>query len=145
MESVECQWDRLEDAVQRVDAYGIPPTLIHGDFHPGNVIAGDDRNVIIDWTDACISNPLMDLAPQVAEYWALGLKDVDWLVKVWDPLSEMRRDDMHGAFALAALHRAITYIELSKAVAASTPAQTAWSRLAGKWLSFGLDALLSLP
>jgi len=35
----------------------LPPTLIHGDFHPGNVVGG----TIIDWSDAAVANPLHDV------------------------------------------------------------------------------------
>jgi len=35
----------------------LPHTLIHGDFHPGNILGG----TIIDWSDATIANPLHDV------------------------------------------------------------------------------------
>jgi len=35
----------------------LPHTLIHGDFHPGNVLG----TTIIDWSDAAIANPLFDV------------------------------------------------------------------------------------
>lgn len=35
----------------------LPHTLIHGDFHPGNVLG----TTIIDWSDAAIANPLHDV------------------------------------------------------------------------------------
>ena len=35
----------------------LPPTLIHGDFHPGNVLG----STIIDWSDAAVANPLHDV------------------------------------------------------------------------------------
>jgi aminoglycoside/choline kinase family phosphotransferase len=52
--------DRLADA-------GIPATLIHGDFHAGNVmITGGDGGadpvpLIYDWTDAARAHPFFDL------------------------------------------------------------------------------------
>ena len=36
-------------------------SLVHGDFHSGNAALVDDRIVIIDWSDAAIGNPLVDL------------------------------------------------------------------------------------
>ena len=36
--------------------------LCHGDFHPGNVLATPQGEVIIDWVDATRGNPLADLA-----------------------------------------------------------------------------------
>lgn len=44
----------------------LPHTLIHGDFHPGNVVGG----TIIDWSDAAIANPLFDV-----NYYALMAGD----------------------------------------------------------------------
>ena len=50
------------EAVRRVAGLGFPTTLVHGDFHPGNAALVDDEAVIIDWSDAAIGNPLVDLA-----------------------------------------------------------------------------------
>ena len=36
--------------------------LCHGDFHPANVLATPQGEVIIDWIDATRGNPLADLA-----------------------------------------------------------------------------------
>lgn len=35
----------------------LPHTLVHGDFHPGNMLG----STIIDWSDAAIANPLVDV------------------------------------------------------------------------------------
>lgn len=35
----------------------LPPTLVHGDFHPWNVLG----STIIDWSDAAVANPLHDV------------------------------------------------------------------------------------
>ncbi len=40
---------------------GIPDTLVHGDFHPWNVVVGPEGLVLADWSDACFTNPLFDL------------------------------------------------------------------------------------
>ncbi|MAT98582.1 MAG: aminoglycoside phosphotransferase [Anaerolineaceae bacterium] len=36
--------------------------ICHGDFHPGNVLATPQGEVVIDWIDATRGNPLADLA-----------------------------------------------------------------------------------
>ncbi|MEO5952167.1 MAG: aminoglycoside phosphotransferase family protein [Chloroflexia bacterium] len=51
----------LEELVERLSALPVPQTLLHGDFHPGNVAITDTGYVIFDWTDACISHPFFDL------------------------------------------------------------------------------------
>lgn len=46
---------------QKLASYKIPDTLVHGDFHSGNVAIREDDFLIFDWTDACISHPFFDL------------------------------------------------------------------------------------
>ena len=47
-------------ADDRVAEYGIPDTIVHGDFGPGN-LRGDDRSlVILDWGDSGVGHPLLD-------------------------------------------------------------------------------------
>jgi len=53
-------------SVARVQAVGIPESVVHGDFHSGNAALVDDRIVIIDWSDAAISNPAIDLVTWIA-------------------------------------------------------------------------------
>jgi hypothetical protein len=46
---------------QRLDRLGLPPTLVHGDLHPGNAITADGRIVLFDWAEGAVANPLLDL------------------------------------------------------------------------------------
>jgi aminoglycoside/choline kinase family phosphotransferase len=39
----------------------VPMTVMHGDFHFGNVRGTIDEPVFIDWSDACIGHPFVDL------------------------------------------------------------------------------------
>jgi Phosphotransferase enzyme family len=55
--------DRLPSRLARVDGCGLPDTLVHGDFAPGNV-RGDGvaaTMTILDWGDSTIGQPLLDL------------------------------------------------------------------------------------
>jgi hypothetical protein len=76
-----------------IDACGLPETIVHGDFHPGNVRGGGDLRgpdgagagyhalTLLDWGDCGLGNPLLDMpafldrvppetrAP-VADHWA---------------------------------------------------------------------------
>ncbi|MEI5675536.1 MULTISPECIES: phosphotransferase family protein [unclassified Nocardioides] len=48
----------------------LPDTLAHGDLHLGNVARVDDRPVLFDWTDTCLTHPFLDvrhLADSAAE------------------------------------------------------------------------------
>jgi hypothetical protein len=52
---------RLRMLCEQLASYGLPATLLHGDFHPGNVARGAGRPVVFDWTDACLAHPFLDL------------------------------------------------------------------------------------
>ena len=43
-----------------IEACGLSETLVHGDFHPGNVRGPDDRLVLLDWGDCGAGHPLLD-------------------------------------------------------------------------------------
>jgi aminoglycoside/choline kinase family phosphotransferase len=76
--------ERTRAAVAAVGRLGLPDTLVHGDFHAGNVALSDGRTVIFDWSDAAIGNPLVDA--------------VTWLDRIDDPAV---RDRTWEAFAAA--------------------------------------------
>ena len=50
----------LNDRFGAVRACGLPDTLVHGDFHPGNVRGDVTRLVLLDWGDCGIGHPLLD-------------------------------------------------------------------------------------
>jgi aminoglycoside phosphotransferase (APT) family kinase protein len=46
--------------LQELAACGLPDTLVHGDFHPGN-FRGDGRILtLLDWGDSGVGHPLLD-------------------------------------------------------------------------------------
>jgi hypothetical protein len=52
----------LDDRFAAVASCGIPDSLVHGDFHPGNVRGDDERLVLLDWGDCGVGHPLLDQA-----------------------------------------------------------------------------------
>jgi hypothetical protein len=50
----------LERRFADVAACGLPDTLVHGDFHPGNLRGGADALTLLDWGDSFVGNPLLD-------------------------------------------------------------------------------------
>jgi hypothetical protein len=52
--------EELGAELEALHDLGWPETLVHGDFHPWNVVA-DKGLVLYDWSDACLSHPLFDL------------------------------------------------------------------------------------
>lgn len=51
----------LPDRFAALDACDIEPTLVHGDFHPGNWRGGPGHLVLLDWADSGIGHPLLDM------------------------------------------------------------------------------------
>ena len=58
----------LPDRFAAIDAAGLPATLVHGDFHPGNARGPTEVGhkapalAILDWGDSGVGNPLLDQA-----------------------------------------------------------------------------------
>lgn len=54
--------ERLPDRFTALDACGIPETLVHGDFHPGNWRSDGPSLVLLDWGDVGIGHPMLDMS-----------------------------------------------------------------------------------
>jgi Phosphotransferase enzyme family len=52
----------LRNACDRLEAFGIPDTLLHNDLNPGNLLHDGMRCVFIDWSEAAIGNPFLTFA-----------------------------------------------------------------------------------
>jgi Ser/Thr protein kinase RdoA (MazF antagonist) len=105
---------RLPDRLAAVTACGLPQTLVHGDFHAGNLRGDESTLVLLDWGDSGVGHPLLDEAsffghipPQDARairaHWHRA-----WCAVV--PGSDPRRASRLLAPAAAA-RRAVTYRE----------------------------------
>lgn len=69
----DAEIDRLRALVPRLaaeeaelDALGLPYTIQHDDLHDANVFVRDGGYRIIDWGDACVTNPLLSLTVALA-------------------------------------------------------------------------------
>jgi hypothetical protein len=58
--------DRFVDALPArfadIARCGIPDTLVHGDFHPGNLRGDSTSLTLLDWGDSGVGHPLLDQA-----------------------------------------------------------------------------------
>ncbi|MFH8385713.1 phosphotransferase family protein [Kitasatospora sp. NPDC018058] len=52
--------ETLPELLDRLAACGLPETLVHGDFHPGNWRSGGSTSVVVDYADACLGHPALD-------------------------------------------------------------------------------------
>ena len=90
---------------QELESCGLPMTLLHGDFHPGNARGARGGLVILDWTDAAVGSPLLDLPPLFARLTPAGASAARELVaRIWS--RHFPGIDFDRAFALAEALRA---------------------------------------
>ena len=59
--------DWVERQAADLGRLGMAPTLVHGDFHAGNVARHGGRLTVFDWSDAVVGHPLMDAAAWIGE------------------------------------------------------------------------------
>lgn len=52
---------RIQNAVDALEALGIPATLGHLDLNPGNIIVSPSRCAFLDWVEAYLGNPFCSL------------------------------------------------------------------------------------
>jgi len=102
----------LPERFVALDACGLPGTLVHGDFHPGNWRSDGESLVLLDWGDAGVGHPMLDMSsfdeyvpedvrPRIREAWIEAWKDV-----------RPRSDPAHAETLIApiaALRRAVIY------------------------------------
>jgi hypothetical protein len=52
---------RLFNSLFLLQRSGLPDTLGHMDFNPGNIVVSGNRCVFLDWAEACVTHPLFTL------------------------------------------------------------------------------------
>jgi Ser/Thr protein kinase RdoA (MazF antagonist) len=125
--------ERLGEAtIERLDAFvasvpsraaavmscGVPATLMHGDFHAGNVAVDGESMLIFDWTDGCLSHPFFDLATFLPDDPVERAALIHAYLEAWTPLFDMATLERAWELAepLALAHHAISYMRIMDAV-----------------------------
>ena len=54
--------DRIQSALDALEALGIPETLGHLDLNPGNIIVSPRHCTFLDWSEAYVGNPFFSFA-----------------------------------------------------------------------------------
>jgi len=49
----------LKESCSLLESFGLPDTLGHIDFNPGNILVSPDHCVFLDWAEGCVTNPLI--------------------------------------------------------------------------------------
>ena len=140
---------RLRDACLRLASLGPGPTVMHGDFHPGNVLRAGDRVVVIDWSDTAMGHPFTDLATWLTRVGDVALRRsmVDTWLACWDGAAP--RLDLEEAVRLALPVGALHQVESYRRIIDSLEPGPDWglsgggpsfARWALAWLDDGLAA-----
>lgn len=115
MSALDALVDSLEDRFDAVAACGVPDTLVHGDFHPGNFRSDGRSLVLLDWGDSGVGHPLLDMSSFLdmtppehhrrleavsADAWALAVPGSDprRAATLLAPLSALRRAVVYRRF-----------------------------------------------
>jgi hypothetical protein len=137
---------RFEQMCERLAGYGVPQTLLHGDFHGGNLLARDGHILIFDWTDGCIAHPFLDLItaltnchPPLTDQERTAVRDT--YLAAWTSYESPERLLEAGelAWPLGALHQAVSY----RGIMATPSDETRWE-LAGAASYFLKHALTAV-
>ncbi|HYK06585.1 MAG TPA: aminoglycoside phosphotransferase family protein [Gaiellaceae bacterium] len=105
----------LKQACRRLDAIGLPATLVHGDLHPGNTARLDGELAYFDWTDACIGHPLIDLhSLQWVDDESARSALLDAYVTAWD--GAISAEAVELARIVTPLHHAVSYSTIVNSV-----------------------------
>lgn len=105
--------DWVREQAEWLDAIGLPATLLHGDFHVFNVIEREGEPVIIDWSDAAISHPLLDIGPWFGHPKAPSDPDRSWgmwltALSSLGPVESLR-DERERVVGLASAFQLVSY------------------------------------
>ncbi|WP_414572313.1 aminoglycoside phosphotransferase family protein [Nostoc sp. CCY 9925] len=106
-----------------LDGFGIPQTLIHGDFHCQNVVVTNERFIYFDWSDSAISHPFFDagfflheITQEFPEVTDVQLRLRNAYLKPWTAFMPM--EELITVFQksqiLATLYQAIVSYEITK-------------------------------
>ena len=49
----------LKESCSLLQSFGLPDTLGHIDFNPGNILVSPDHCVFLDWAEGCVTNPVI--------------------------------------------------------------------------------------
>jgi hypothetical protein len=113
---------------------GLGPTLVHGDFHAGNVAFDRGRLVVFDWSDAVVGHPLMDAAAWIWEApdeAALASRWETW-VDAWAPRVPARelRPLLEPVLGVGAAHQLLSLDGILRAMEPALRHSLAWSAVA---------------
>jgi len=127
----------LVESCRRLDEIGPGPTLVHGDFHPWNVVSGSGATRVFDWTDAAVSHPFVDLATYVFRTRDPAVRRhlVDVYVDAWS--KDFAEEQLREAAALGLVVGALYQVQTYRALLPTLMGEGAYDGMTGgdiQWL-----------
>jgi hypothetical protein len=127
----------------------VPDTLVHGDLHPGNIVLTPNGHVVVDWSDAAVGNPFVDLPTFLSRTKDRELRRrlLDAYLDGWDGVMPRARLDAAAGVAMTvgSLYQVATYQALLPAMdpldaAVFEGADVRWLERTLQALDHGIDA-----
>lgn len=116
----DAAWPSILGSLEQLADGPLPHTLVHGDFHPWNVMVDGDDVRVFDWSDSCFAHPLFDLPTFV---FPAGDEDarhalVQEYVAAWSDVASSAEllQLTRLAAPIASLHHAISYARILAAL-----------------------------
>ena len=102
-----------------LDRLDMGDVLVHGDFHPGNLLVATSGTRVIDWSDAAVTHPVMEIGAWFGEVppalrprgWEAWLSALSRFGPV-EPLRDRERD----AFAVACAYQLVSYAGILRGI-----------------------------
>ncbi len=140
---------RLVDACLRLAELPPAPALVHGDFHPWNVVKTGTAVVAIDWSDTAVGHPFLDLptylgrTPDPAARRAM----LDTYLDGWTDGAprDVLEEAALAALVVGSLHQVESYRRIAESLEPGAGwglegGVASWTRRALAWLEHGLEA-----
>ncbi|WP_200260308.1 phosphotransferase [Streptomyces sp. HSG2] len=141
--SLSSRHSDLKAVVDSVADLGVPDTLVHGDIQSENARWTGETWLIIDWTDACVAHPFVELSRPLMDANARArVLAKECFAGAWsDVLSEPA---IKGALRAAPVIGAAHQLETYRLMVDSIGAHPELVRLLHLWVSRLVDALKSV-
>jgi Ser/Thr protein kinase RdoA (MazF antagonist) len=138
---------RLVDMCHRLDALGLPDTVVHGDMHPWNIAMKDGGLRVFDWSDGAVGHPFVDLPPFLGRAKDAAVPPMLRAAYLDGWSDFLPRDRLETAADLAptvgALYQVETYLRLNPQI--DPHDQHAFKNADARWLGHALNALEAGP
>jgi Ser/Thr protein kinase RdoA (MazF antagonist) len=133
----------LERRCEELARGPVPQTLVHGDFHPWNVMVDGGDLRIFDWSDACSSHPFFDLPTFLERAEDEEARDalLQTYLSAWADVASLEelRAAYERALPLACVHHAISYLRIDEALEPDD--RWVFADAPRRWLAGAVDRL----